>query len=182
MTLTNGNAWPDEHIERLAKLYAEKVPASMIAAMLTTEFGVTRTRNSVLGKAHRLKITTSREEENKRRANKRRQAKETAARNTVPSLASGPLIQGGIVFTDAGIRWQREHRLPAPLPPCEEIEGGVTLADIGPGQCRFIPGEPAGLDTLFCGKPVLGGKSYCPECFNRTMADWQPRLVLGRAA
>jgi hypothetical protein len=36
-----------------------------------------------------------------------------------------------------------------------------TLRNIGSCQCRYIPGEPAGENTLYCGEPTAPGKSYC---------------------
>ena len=37
----------------------------------------------------------------------------------------------------------------------------LTLADIGPGQCRFPEGDPGDVGFHFCGEPVIKGKSYC---------------------
>jgi hypothetical protein len=38
-----------------------------------------------------------------------------------------------------------------------------TLRNVCDGKCRFIVGEPNGLDTLFCGEATSSPrKSYCP--------------------
>ena len=37
----------------------------------------------------------------------------------------------------------------------------LTLADLGPGQCRFPEGDPEDVDFNFCGEPVIEGKPYC---------------------
>lgn len=48
--------WSDTVIARLTKLNAEGCSASEIAAALNTEFGFHFTRNSVIGKVHRMQI------------------------------------------------------------------------------------------------------------------------------
>jgi hypothetical protein len=37
----------------------------------------------------------------------------------------------------------------------------IAFRDLEPRGCRFIPGEPDGLATLYCGKPRIGSSSYC---------------------
>lgn len=47
------------------------------------------------------------------------------------------------------------HRKPAPKPRMPRVD------ELGPHGCRFIPGEPHGLDTVWCEKPTILGSSYC---------------------
>jgi hypothetical protein len=51
-------------------------------------------------------------------------------------------------------------RLPG-LPMPQRADGTTPYADLLPWSCRFIPGEPAGAQTLYCGDPTEPGKSYC---------------------
>jgi GcrA cell cycle regulator len=37
------------------------------------------------------------------------------------------------------------------------------LLKLGPTSCRYPIGEPGQPDFQFCGKPRVGGRSYCPE-------------------
>jgi GcrA cell cycle regulator len=41
--------------------------------------------------------------------------------------------------------------------------GLVSLLKLGPTSCRYPIGEPGQPDFRFCGKPRVGGRSYCPE-------------------
>ncbi len=49
---------------------------------------------------------------------------------------------------------QREHVKP---PSGHE----VSFMDLGWAMCRYIPGNPADANTMYCGAPVLGVYSYC---------------------
>ena len=45
---------------------------------------------------------------------------------------------------------------------------GPTLAEIGPGQCRWPYGGPKERATYFFGEPVIEGKPYCAPHHART--------------
>lgn len=49
-------------------------------------------------------------------------------------------------------------------PPVEGIDpfAGVTIEHLQSDSCRFIAGAPCGQDTLYCGRPIRLGYSYCP--------------------
>ena len=51
----------------------------------------------------------------------------------------------------------------------------LTLADLGPGQCRFPEGSPEDAGFHFCGEPVIEGKPYCgphaARCFLKPSRD-----------
>lgn len=46
-----------------------------------------------------------------------------------------------------------------------------SLLDLEPCDCRYIEGEPDGLNTRYCGSRIRVGSSYCPEhhaaCFTK---------------
>ena len=50
-----------------------------------------------------------------------------------------------------------------------ECKNGWTLADLGPGQCRFIIGHERS-PTIFCGDPVVPGTSWCVKHRKRVFA------------
>lgn len=42
----------------------------------------------------------------------------------------------------------------------------LRLVDLQPGDCRY-PVEGDGADTRYCGRPVVGRKSWCARCDRR---------------
>jgi hypothetical protein len=66
---------------------------------------------------------------------------------------------------------------PLPSPAAEDI-ARKTLAELEPGDCRFIPFEPTG--RCFCALPVLPGTSYCPHHFIRTHQGAAANLTANR--
>jgi GcrA cell cycle regulator len=167
--IANG-PWKFEHDERLVALRAERCSASGIAEILTREFGIYRTRNAVLGRSHRLKITTSRAEENKRRARvakAKRDAKPKVARPQ-PSLP-GPItsqIKPGDseIYTVTRKPTLSPRTAPVPYIPPAKIQcdalGGVTILELRDRHCRWPMGDPSKPEFRFCGKRKAG-KTYC---------------------
>lgn len=63
----------------------------------------------------------------------------------------------------------------------------VHYDDLTSNACRFIPGEPRGDQTLYCGDPVVLGKSYCQHhlalCWGRgTDSERSATRLSGRMA
>lgn len=52
---------------------------------------------------------------------------------------------------------------------------GLTLLELGLGQCRYPLGEFAEPVRFFCGKPAALPKPYCPECCQRAYVILRPR-------
>jgi hypothetical protein len=160
MTITHGHGWTGEHIERLAALRAERNPrlsAPQIGEKLTEEFGILRTRNAVLGASHRAGLCVSRPEENKLRAAEKRLA---------IAIEPGPAPANP---------FPRSTKLKPPTVVCDEpFEGGVTFDELRSHHCRWIPGDPSGVDTRYCGKRT-DRSSYCSGHHARAIAGvWSP--------
>lgn len=119
--------WTEQVTQSLQALYANH-SASQIAAKLNEQFGLGLTKSAVIGKLTRLGIT------------------------------SGPAKRAEY---EHAVR--QANRKAAPVPRKEEaavcqVEPlNLTIAEIGPGQCRYIAGD----DFLFCAHPVQEGSSYC---------------------
>jgi hypothetical protein len=63
----------------------------------------------------------------------------------------------------------------------------VPYDDLTVRSCRFIPGDPDGVRTLYCGDPTVSGKSYCPHhlalCWGRgTDSERSATRLSGRRA
>lgn len=180
--------WEDAHDERLEALRNQGLSATEIGRRLTDEFGTLRNRNAVLGRARRLGLCNVRDELRAAQLAARK-AKEAgfdkAQAEAALNLHMKP--QTRMTSIPPAPPWVDPARLraPTPIPVCDEPIGGVTFAELR-GEldpfCRWIPGEPNGAETVYCGQPRLVGKSYCASHYARTLAPNQPRLVLPRRA
>jgi GcrA cell cycle regulator len=168
--------WTPELIERLRHLWREGVPAAKIARL----FDNGATKNSIIGKAHRLKLALRHMPPGTHLRGVRHSTKPRKAR---PSRAKAPL--------EASL----PHPVPEPPPPLPRPPpppkprlkpGTFTLLDLRPHECRWPTNSPerGGL-YLFCGFPAEEG-SYCREhagvgfsgkgtARQKVTAGWQPR-------
>ncbi len=131
-------SWTDERVSLLKKLWGEGKTAAEIAKELG---GVTR--NAVIGKAHRLKLSN--------RASPIQPSKKTAK----PKLK------------------KVEKQMPAPanvnVAPKKQVLAAdkdrvrVPLTDLGVRQCRWPIGDPQHEDFGFCGDTSVIGIPYCLE-------------------
>lgn len=127
-------SWTDERVALLKKLWGEGKTAAEIA---TTLGGVTR--NAVIGKAHRLKLSN--------RISPIQPAKKVSAK--APANTSTPPA-------------------PQPKRPKIKTEDiprgqGLSLLDLKPNMCRWPSGDPRDQDFGFCGHRCSPGLPYCDE-------------------
>jgi GcrA cell cycle regulator len=138
--------WDDSHIERLSKLWADGLSATLIAR----EFGQNVTRNMVLGKAWRLGISGNRVRSHSRAISAGRATRTPKTR-----------LHGTRVKAVSALRAALAAEVAVPELSPEESLCAVTLLDHRNGQCRFPLGAPAGANTLYCGDGVVSGQVYC---------------------
>jgi len=127
-------SWTDDRVALLTKLWGEGKTAAEIAKELG---GVTR--NAVIGKAHRLKLSNrvSPIQQNKKIATPKAQNQNT------------PKVQ-----------------VQAPKRIKEVIDDNrkrVSLAELGASECRWPLGDPKGDNFGFCGCVALPSLPYCLE-------------------
>jgi GcrA cell cycle regulator len=141
-----GEGWTEERIEMLKKLLFDGLSLKQIGR----ELGITR--NSVVGKAHRLglskggvpaSIAATPVPRGPRRIKRRPQ-------NITPVLAHINRADPGLPPT-----------LSTPTP--EDIPMGErkTLMKLLNNDCRWPIGDPRDPDFGFCGAPKCAGSSYC---------------------
>lgn len=132
--------WTAARIEELRACLDRGMTCSQIAAAI----GVSR--NAVIGKIHRLGLSSGRPAGAPTRAN-------------CPPRARHP----------RGPTQRRLLRLAYAHAPVDEIMSSMvvisthpcSLIDIGAHQCRWPIGDPARTDFLFCGNDAIGGFAYC---------------------
>lgn len=122
-------SWTDERVTLLKQLWGEGKTAAEIAKVL----GDGITRNAVIGKAHRLKLS-SRLSPIQQNTSKKTKVEPIAPRLVKPAV-----------------------RLP------EFRGKGVKMVDLGAQSCRWPNGDPQEETFSFCGCEAVAGLPYCPE-------------------
>jgi GcrA cell cycle regulator len=132
--------WTAERIEQLRVCVGNGMTCSQIAAAI----GVSR--NAVIGKIHRLGLSSG------------RPAGASARANCPPRARHS-----------RGPTQRRLLRLACAHAPLDEILSSVvvisthpcSLIDIDAHQCRWPIGDPASTNFLFCGNDAIAGFTYC---------------------
>ena len=124
-------SWTDERVELLTKLWTEGKTAAEIAKELG---GVTR--NAVIGKAHRLKLSN--------RVSPIQQNKKPAVVKPAPAQAQA--VE------------KRVQKVSA-----QDNRQGVPLTTLKANQCRWPFGDPRDENFGFCGCQSIPGLPYCAE-------------------
>lgn len=144
-------SWTDDRVELLKKLWGEGRTAAEIAGELG---GVTR--NAVIGKAHRLKLSG--------RASPIQQNKKPANSSVKPVKAAVKAMP-----KPAPVAEKKSVSFVAPVVTDEILESDknrkrVSLMDLPQNGCRWPIGDPRDKDFGFCGcKKSDPSSAYCDE-------------------
>ncbi len=122
-------SWTDDRVNLLKKLWGEGKTAAEIAKELG---GVTR--NAVIGKAHRLKLSN--------RVSPIQQNKKPTAKSA-PPLSQKKIVQAIM---------DQDNNKPR-----------KSLIDLKNNECRWPIGDPQEESFGFCGDHALSGLPYCME-------------------
>jgi GcrA cell cycle regulator len=143
-----GATWTTERITQLHKCVTAGLTCSQIAA----EIGVTR--NAVIGKIHRLGLTTSGRPGRRPLglvARMRPQAPQMPRRQTRLTRIFRAIAEAGPTVV--------------PFPAAIEVPVDSTrrcsLIDLASGRCRWPLSDPGKADFGFCGSDAIAGFSYC---------------------
>jgi GcrA cell cycle regulator len=170
--------WTEERVELLKKLWMEGLSASQIAAVL----GDGVTRNAVIGKVHRLKLSGRAKPASS--APRVRSAPRPARRPGLsgPSVSRGgssigshgstigrsarPMGGGGGMIGATALKASEEFEVEAyQLPQVQELEIPVeqrlTLLQLNEHTCKWPIGDPLSPDFYFCGQAHDEGRPYC---------------------
>ncbi|HAJ90910.1 MAG TPA: gcrA cell cycle regulator family protein [Rhodospirillaceae bacterium] len=143
--------WTDERVVLLKRLWVEGKTAAEIAKLI----GGGVTRNAVIGKAHRLKLSgrISPIQENTRGGI----GGEAGGSRSVSTPRKSQKATIAKVSN-------REIIAPVQLPPVQEnycFGDGVSLVDLKERMCRWPIGDPKESGFKFCGGPSDEGIPYC---------------------
>jgi len=165
--------WTDERVALLKKLWMDGLSASQIAAELSG--GVTR--NAVIGKVHRLKLSARAKPANV--APRPKASRPTAPRRVSPSASSGGGGASRIASAVSDRRSVSSSVVGATalrLDTTPEVEIDVTprgqelfipeaerigLLQLSERTCKWPIGDPVSSDFHFCGRPSEEAKPYC---------------------
>jgi GcrA cell cycle regulator len=162
--------WTDERVELLKKLWLEGLSASQIAGML----GEGVTRNAVIGKVHRLKLSGRAKPASappRVRPNPRPAPRRVASPSHRPSMNGGmkPRVAsggGGAIQGATALKFVEEfdQQLEA-APEVAELfipeEQRLNLLQLNEHTCKWPIGDPLTPNFYFCGQHSEEGKPYC---------------------
>lgn len=163
--------WTEERVELLKKLWMEGFSASQIAA----ELGEGVTRNAVIGKVHRLKLSgrakpasaAPRVRATPRPATRRVAAPSTgAARSVPPSMGKPRQMVSAPVMGATALKISESLEVEAYVAPqTQELfipeNERIGLLGLNEHTCKWPIGDPMSKDFYFCGRHSEDGKPYC---------------------
>lgn len=127
-------SWTDERVALLKKLWGDGKTAAEIARALGADF----TRNAVIGKAHRLKLSS-------RLSPITPPVRKVEAANTQTRHVPAPRLRT------------------AQVPAAVIVTKGIKLIDLKERMCRWPLGDPKDPEFNFCGCNSVPGLPYCAD-------------------
>jgi GcrA cell cycle regulator len=168
--------WTEERVELLKKLWLEGLSASQIAGVLAE--GVTR--NAVIGKVHRLKLTgrakpansaprartTPRPSGGVRRVSSGAARPSSGIASMMKSRSAAPSGGGGMTQGATALKMEHEFEREVYVPPqVQELyipeDQRLSLLELNEQTCKWPIGDPLTPDFYFCGQHSEEGKPYC---------------------
>jgi GcrA cell cycle regulator len=162
--------WTDERVETLKKLWMEGLSASQIAG----ELGEVVTRNAVIGKVHRLKLSARAKPTNSTprarpaaRPAPRRVASPSAGMSNMGSAnkprptMSRPQSMGATALAHNPDMETQLYVAPAVAELFIPEDKRLSLLQLTEATCKWPIGDPLHKDFYFCGQHSLESGPYC---------------------
>jgi GcrA cell cycle regulator len=163
--------WTDERVETLKKLWMEGLSASQIAG----ELGEGVTRNAVIGKVHRLKLSARAKPTNSTprarpaaRPAPRRVASPSAGMSNMSSnvgkprpAMSRPQSMGATALAHNPDMETQLYVAPAVAELFIPEDKRLSLLQLTEATCKWPIGDPLHKDFYFCGQHSLESGPYC---------------------
>jgi hypothetical protein len=149
--MTASTPWIDDTVARLKKWWENGMSAEEISHKFKQE-GRNITRNSVIGKAHRLKILYNSAKSKKAKA----PVKERAKLAFVPGIVPHPAPKRRQPLQRNRGKVMKEIKAPV-------VSSRVSLIEARDGQCRAIVGYEDNLlaKAICCGSETIPSSSWC---------------------
>ncbi|MCO6389057.1 GcrA family cell cycle regulator [Aliihoeflea sp. 40Bstr573] len=145
--------WTDERVELLKKLWSEGLSASQIATQLG---GVSR--NAVIGKVHRLKLS----------GRGRASSATPRPKKTAPSAPKAPRPSRPVTTTIGATALQARFDAQPETAPAPRLSSVVVplsrnlkLIELSERTCKWPNGDPLAEEFSFCGNDVGDCGPYC---------------------
>lgn len=137
--------WTDEAVEELKRMWDRGMTTGQIAKALNV------TKNSIIGKVHRLCLTARPSPIKKVPAKKAPAAKKENSKPVKESRKTSV----------TSLTKKEEKNTTEPVSFVEETN--IPLVKLDNHTCRWPLGDPRDDDFCFCGKKVKTGQTYCEE-------------------
>ncbi len=152
--------WTDERVELLRKLWSEGLSASQIAAQLG---GVSR--NAVIGKVHRLKLS-SRGRATAAPARQKKASQGSSATKSVTRAATATRhVTTSIGATALQAQFDAEPVARHYIRPVENVVVPISrrlqLVELTERTCKWPNGDPLTEEFHFCGNDSADSGPYC---------------------
>lgn len=158
--------WTDERVELLKKLWAEGLSASQIAAQLGNV-----SRNAVIGKVHRLKLSSRGRATAAPAVKKKLVATTTTIQRTVTAAARPVAAQPQRIITASvganalQMQFDAEPVAHQHLRPTSDVVVPISrrlhLVELSERTCKWPNGDPLSEDFSFCGNDAKDASPYC---------------------
>ena len=153
-------SWTDERVEMLKNLWAEGLSASQIAAQLG---GVSR--NAVIGKVHRLKLSSRGRATSSQPRQKKSPRVGAASRSPGRGSPSGRTVTAVVGATALQQQYSVDAVAQPVLRPAADvvvpISKRLSLIELGEKTCKWPIGDPLSEDFHFCGNDSGESGPYC---------------------
>ena len=170
--------WDDETIKFVTEQWQAGKSASVIAVALSARVNSHVTRNSIIGKVHRLGLMRSsvRPMERKVRPPRPKPYKPKGARNRPFAFSENAKMAPS----------QADLATLAAMAARDPVARITSILDLEDHHCRWPVGDPKQANFGWCGDQVVPGLSYCESCATRaytraTVSELAPRFSSIRA-
>lgn len=154
--------WTDAKIRDLTDMLAKGMRPKEIAQRMSSKYRRNFTKNSIIGKVHRLGLSltpdTANQQDALRRTISRRQSKDASSETTFPPIESVGARGARTLAKQQLTKVSTERKTPPPQKPVLFIERHYN-------QCAYPlwdDDEPVHKKRV-CGNPVEAGTSWCYE-------------------
>ena len=150
--------WTDERVELLRKLWSEGLSASQIAAQLGSV-----TRNAVIGKVHRLKLSSR----GRTTVAAPRQKKAASSAGANKTATRAPTVTRSITTSIGATALQTQFEVEPVVRyrPAQDVVVPISrrlqLVQLSERTCKWPNGDPLTEDFSFCGTDTADTGPYC---------------------